>query len=356
VALLLVFVVAGDVMLTSLSPAALPQVAAPMEQPAAKVEATQVVEITKEVALEATVVVKETMVVEAVQEEAAAEMQAPPPSEVERAAEAPTAAAAEPLALQAAPTAVPEAMMEQVLTSTPTAAAAGMGGWEGPPETEALASSRVVSPTVIVGYTSIPQAVEAIATLFPTLPITTVATLLSALPVTTPAAGTEPISTAVELWPTVVALAATAVSAEASSAAAPPPPPAAVVTVAPQPWPTEVPFPAATAAPMLTMPPGAAGPTYPTAAPLPTMAPQATQANPPEAAATALPPAPGPTVVAEAPATDQAFVVEEGAEVEGVVRAPFAGGRRAAEIALGVTFVLLAMTTLAVMILRRRSG
>jgi predicted anti-sigma-YlaC factor YlaD len=319
VALLLVFVVAGDVMLTGFSGSGARQLAAPMEQPAAKVEATKVVELVQEtvaVEAEATMVVKEVEVTK--------EVQALPPSAVEKAVEMPTSAAAWPHAPQATPTAEQVPMLEQAIASTQTAAPAGMGGVEetaqaaiggGPPATEAPEPSRVVAPPLATTRASITGAVEAMATLSPTLSLTM------------PHEVGVSVTFAVEVTPAMPM----AIPTEASLLAATAMPAAGeVVAVTSTPLPTRAPPPAATVEPAPAMLP--------------------------EVAPTALSAAVEPTAVAAVQRDNGLLGVQPEERAPGALREPLVGWLRIAELTLGLAFVLLATATIVVMIRRRRAG
>ena len=292
VALLLVLVVAGDVMLTGSLGARAPRSAAPMAQPAAKIEATQVAEVTKEVELEATVVVKETVVVRMVEVEMTKVVEAPPPSAVEKAVEMPAATALQPPATAVA------AAMEQRVLSTATMESGGLGGrgvetqpagaGVGLPGPEATETARISAPRVATTRAYITGAVEAMATLLPTLSPTGYLAIA------------VPITAVVEVTPAMLATA------------------------------TPAALPAATA--------------------------ESAPAMLPKAAPTALLPATTPTTVAEVQMRDQSFAAERGEETGGALQEPLVGWLHAAEIALGVAFILLAMATILVMIRRRRAG
>jgi Putative zinc-finger len=343
VALLLVFVVAGDVMFTGFLRAPVPQFAAPMEQPAAKMEATLVVEVTKlvEMVVETAAVEAETTeVVKEVGVEVTVEVEAPPPSAAERAAEMPTAAAAQPPSLKEAPATEAASALDQSIATTQTAAPAAMGGLEataqaaiggGPPATEAAEPSSTVAPAVATTRAYITGAAEAIATLLPT-PSPTVS-LEVALPVIP----------AVEATP--------AMAATATPQAFPTEAPALAEEAATVERPTEPPLPLATAEPAAGIALAA------TSAPLPTEAPAAAVEPAPDmlpkVAPTALAPTAMPTAVAAVGEEGQLLGTEPGERAPGTLQEQPVGWLRAAEMALGAAFILLATATIVAMMRRR---
>lgn len=311
VALLLAFVVAGDVMLTGVMPVSAPQPAAMHEPPAATVEMSQeiVVKVIKEVEKKEEAPRPEA---EIVGEKAIAEpTQAPLAQEVPAAESAPI----EPAATEGMMAAPPAQAF------TPTTEDRGLGEeargtptWEGEeamPTTRALESAGV--PTLVVTVTrsytldaadEVPTVLAEVERMLP--PTATVVTVIVAEP--TPVAVT--------------------------------PAPAAFPTPLPQGSPaakvlTEV---AVEPTPLPAAPTAAAPPTEAVVAPTPTASPVAV----------------APTVVAESRQAAPSFAADR-AERSGMFRESVVPWLHLGEFVLGVAFVLLATTTIIVMIRRHRA-
>jgi anti-sigma factor RsiW len=338
VALLLVFVVAGDVMLSSFVGTAGRQLAAPMEQPAAKVEATKVVELVQETVgseAEATAVVEEVVVTK--------EVQALPPSAVERAAEMPTAAAAQPPALQEAPATEAASVLDQAIAAAQTAASSGMSGPEEtaqaaieaePVATEAAEPYSTVAPAVATTRASITGAAEALATLLPT-PSPTVSLEVAV-----------PVTFAVEATPTM--------AAGATSLALPTEAPVLAEKATDVELPTEPPLPVAKAEPATVMAEATAS--APPATEAPAAAVEPAPALAPKVTPTALPPTAMPTAAAAVRQEGQLLGIEPGERAPGTLQKRPVGWLRVAEMALGAAFILLATATIVAMMRRRRAG